>query len=76
LRTRQAADTAARDNPNIPAWGSADALLDERSAADKRELLPGLPAKSPAGIRAARRSFESTGSLFGSQGSGAISAHM
>jgi hypothetical protein len=50
LRTRQAADTAARDNPNIPAWGSADALLDELSAADKRELLPGLSAKSPVGI--------------------------
>jgi hypothetical protein len=25
-------------------------LLDELSAADKRELLPGLSAKSPAGI--------------------------
>jgi hypothetical protein len=34
LRTRQAADTTARDNPNIPAWDSADALLDERSAAE------------------------------------------
>jgi hypothetical protein len=33
-----------------PAWGSADALLDELSAADKRELLPGLSAKIPAGI--------------------------
>jgi hypothetical protein len=50
LRTRQAANTAARDNPNILAWGSADALLDALSAADKRELLPGLSAKSPADI--------------------------
>jgi len=50
LRTRQAANTAARDNPNILAWGSADALLDELSAADKRELLPGLSAKASADI--------------------------
>jgi hypothetical protein len=50
LRTRQAANTAARDNPNILAWGSADALLDALSAADKRELLPGLSSKSPADI--------------------------
>jgi hypothetical protein len=50
LRTRQAADTAVRDNPNIPAWGAVDALLDELSAADKRELLPGLSARSPVGI--------------------------
>jgi hypothetical protein len=50
LRTRQAANTAARDNPNILAWRSVDVLLDELSAADKRELLPGLSAKSPAGI--------------------------
>jgi hypothetical protein len=47
LRTRQAANTAARDNPNILAWGSADALLDALSAADKRELLS---AQSPADI--------------------------
>ena len=46
----QAANTAARDNPNILAYGSADALLHELSATDKRELLPGLSAKIPAGI--------------------------
>ena len=50
LRTRQAANTAAKDNPNIPAWGAVDVLLDELSAADKRELLPGLSARSPVGI--------------------------
>jgi hypothetical protein len=49
LRTRQAANTAAKDNPNIPAWGSADALLDALGP-EKREFLPSLSAKSPAGI--------------------------
>ena len=46
LRTRQAANTAARDNPNILAWDSADVLLDRIFAAEKRE--PGLSATSPS----------------------------
>jgi hypothetical protein len=50
FRTREAAKSAARDSPNILAWGPVDVLLDGLSAADKRELLPGLSAKSPAGI--------------------------
>ena len=50
MRTRQAANTAARDSPNILAWGSVDALLDGLSAPEKREFLPSLSAKSPACI--------------------------
>jgi hypothetical protein len=49
LRTRQAANTAAKDSPNVLAWGSADVLLDAVEL-EKREFLPGLSAKSPAGI--------------------------
>jgi predicted transcriptional regulator len=49
FRTRQVANTAARDNPNILAWASADVLLDAL-APEKREFLPSLSAKSPACI--------------------------
>ena len=49
MRTRQAANSAARDSPNILAWGSVDALLDGLGP-EKREFLPSLSAKSPACI--------------------------
>ena len=49
LRTRQAANTAARDSPNVLAWGSVDVLLDAVEP-EKREFLPSLSAKSPARI--------------------------
>jgi len=42
FRTREAAKSAARDSPNILAWGSADVLPDGLVAAEKREPLPGL----------------------------------
>src|SRR5262245_44416638 len=48
FRTREAAKSAARDSPNILAWGSADVLLDGLFAAEPREPLPGPSAASRA----------------------------
>jgi hypothetical protein len=48
FRTREAAKSAARDSPNILAWGSADVLLDGLFAAETREPLPGLVSPEPS----------------------------
>jgi hypothetical protein len=48
LRTRQAANTAARDTPNILAWVADDVLLEGRFVAEKRVPLSDLPGMSPA----------------------------
>src|SRR6266516_1580876 len=48
FRTREAAKSAARDSPNILAWGSADVVLDGLFAADTREPLPGLVSPEPS----------------------------
>ena len=48
LRTRQAANTAARDSPNILAWGSVDVLLDALGARQAR-VLAGPVRKEPGG---------------------------
>jgi hypothetical protein len=48
FRTREAAKSAARDSPNILAWGSADVLLDGLFAAETGEPLPGPSATSRA----------------------------
>jgi hypothetical protein len=49
FRARQAANTVARDTPNILAWVAEDVLLDALGP-ERREFLPGLSAKSPACI--------------------------
>src|SRR6266446_5431416 len=46
FRTRQAAHSAARESPNILAWGSADALLDGLLAGERGEPLQGPSATS------------------------------
>jgi hypothetical protein len=43
FRTREAAKSAARDSPNILAWGSADVLLDALLAGE-----PLLSSTTPA----------------------------
>jgi hypothetical protein len=48
FRTREAAKSAARDSPNILAWGSADVLLDGLFAGERRESLPGLVSPEPS----------------------------
>jgi hypothetical protein len=48
FRTREAAKSAARDSPNILAWGSADVLLDGLFAGETRESLPGLVSPEPS----------------------------
>jgi hypothetical protein len=48
FRTREAAKSAARDSPNILAWGSADVLLDGLFAGERREPLPGLVSPEPS----------------------------
>ena len=48
FRIREAAKSAARDSPNILAWGSADVLLDGLFAAETGEPLPGPSATSRA----------------------------
>jgi hypothetical protein len=48
FRARQAANTAARDTPNIRAWGPADVSLDGRFVAEKRAPLSDRSGMSPA----------------------------
>src|SRR6266436_4092686 len=65
FRTRKAAKSAARDSPNILAWGSADLLLDGLFAAERREPLPGLSATSRASTYRPRVSVPAIKPSFG-----------
>jgi hypothetical protein len=48
FRTREAAKSAAKDSPNILAWGSADVSLDGLFAGERLESLPGLVSPEPS----------------------------
>src|ERR1700745_308167 len=65
FRTREAAKRAARDSPNILAWGSADLLLDGLFAAERREPLPGRSPTSRASTYRPRVSVPAIKPSFG-----------